>query len=151
MAQYCSFYLDDRAFGLDILSIQEIIRLPDITRVPDAPAFVAGLANLRGQIVVAVDLRILFGLPPAAASLQPVNIILSSDGEALSLVVDRAGDVLDFGEAAMVPPPGQPRGQASDLIMGVFMLKNELLHILDIQAIFTNRDISDPKPVSKAV
>ena len=137
MAQYCTFYLEDRIFGLDILLIQEIIRLQEITPVPNAPAFVAGLANLRGQIVVAVDLRLLFGLPPRGDR-ESINIILRSEGDAISLVADKAGDVVDFGEEPIIPPPGLRKESRADLILGVLKLKDTLLHVIDTEAIFKN-------------
>ncbi len=143
VAQYCTFYLGEQTYGLDILSIQEIVRLPDITPVPDTPAFVAGLMNLRGQIVVAVDLRKLFGLPPLPRSQAPINIILSSKEELLSLLADRAGDVVDFGAEAMVPPLSLQRGRTSDLIKGVYKLKDTLLNVLDTEAIFKDRNVMD--------
>lgn len=147
MAQYCTFHLEDRIFGLDILLIQEIIRLQDITPVPNAPAFVAGLANLRGQIVVAVDLRKLFGLPPLG-SRDSINIILRSEGDALSLVADRAGDVVDFGDEPIIPPPSLHRGGPADLIRGVLKLKDTLLHVIDTEAIFRTRNTLEAKQPS---
>ena len=143
MAQYCTFYLGEKTYGLDILSIQEIVRLPDITPVPQAPEFVAGLTNLRGQIVVAVDLRKLFGLPPLPRSQAPINIILSSKEELLSLLADRAGDVIDFGDEAMVPPLSLLKGPTSDLIQGVFKLKDTLMNVIDTEAIFKDRNVMD--------
>ncbi len=145
MAQYCTFYLDRRIFGLDILQIQEIIHIPEITPVPNSPFFVQGLANLRGQIVVTINLRNIFGLKPAPDSVNPVHIIVPFEGEALSLIADRAGDVQDFGEAPMVPPPKAFSGPGSELIKGIFELKDSLLHIIDPEPIFANRFASEPK------
>ncbi len=143
MTQYCTFYLGEKTYGLEILSIQEIIRIPDITPIPHSPFFVAGLANLRGQIVVAVDLRKLFGLPPLPKSQDPINIILSSDDEAISLLADKAGEVIDFGSEAMVQPPSLQRGPAPEMIKGVFKLKDALMNVIDVEAIFKNRNGAD--------
>jgi purine-binding chemotaxis protein CheW len=147
MAQFCTFYLGEKTYGLEILSIQEIIRIQDITPVPHSPSFVAGLANLRGQIVVAVDLRKLFGLPPLPRFREPINIILSSNEEAISLLADKAGEVIDCGSETMVPPPSLQKGPASDLIKGVFKLKHTLMNVIDIEAIFKNWNGMDPKEI----
>jgi purine-binding chemotaxis protein CheW len=151
MTQFCTFYLGEKIYGLEILSIQEIIRIPDITPVPHSPAFVAGLANLRGQIVVAVDLRKLFGLPPPPRFQEPINIILSSNEEAISLLADKAGEVIDFGNETMVPPPVLPRGPASELIKGVFKLKDALMNVIDVQAIFKTRNGMDPNEIQPSL
>ncbi|HKP98364.1 MAG TPA: chemotaxis protein CheW [Fibrobacteria bacterium] len=145
MTQFCTFYLGEKTYGLEILSIQEIVRHLEITPVPNSPPFVAGLANLRGQIVVAVDLRNLFGMPRLPRSQDSINIILSSEEESLSLLADRAGEVIDFGDEAMVPPLSHQVGQTSDLIKGVFKLKDTLLNVIDTESIFKSRNGLDAK------
>jgi purine-binding chemotaxis protein CheW len=147
MAQYCTFHLGGKIYGLEILAIQEIIRIQDITPVPHSPDFVAGLANLRGQIVVAVDLRTLFGLPPLPRFQESINIILSSSEEAISLVADKAGEVIDFGTETMVPPPSLQNGPAPDLVKGVFKLKDTLMNVIDIEAIFKTRNGMEHKEI----
>ena len=151
MTQFCTFYLGEKTYGLEILSIQEIVRNLEITPVPHSPPFVAGLANLRGQIVVAVDLRNLFGMPRAARPRDSINIILSSEEESLSLLADRAGEVIDFGNEEMVPPMSQQRDKTTDLVKGVFKLKDTLLNIIDTDAIFKNRNILDAKAIQQSL
>lgn len=143
MTQFCTFHLGEKIYGLEILSIQEIVRHLEITPVPQSPPFVAGLANLRGRIVVAVDLRNLFGMPRLPRPQESISIILSSEEESLSLLADRAGEVIDFGEEAMVPPLSQQRDQTAGLVKGVFKLKDALLNVIDTDAIFKNRFVLD--------
>ena len=100
---------------------------------------------------MAVNLRKLFDLPPPPPSLEPVNIILFSNGEAMSLMADRAGDVHDFGKEAMVPPPTLRKGPETRLIKGVFKLKDSLLHVIDAEAIFEFRNATDPIHLSQAI
>src|SRR4051794_28626709 len=93
--QYCTFFLDEHYFGIDVLKVQEIIRFQQMTRVPLAPPAVRGLINLRGQIVMGIDLRRRLGLQGAAAEATPVNIVVRTDDGAVSLLVDEIGDVVE--------------------------------------------------------
>lgn len=134
MAQYCSFHLGDRFYGLPIVGIQEILRRLEVTPVPTAPAYVVGLINLRGRIAMVVDLRRRLGLPPPPAGLDPVHIVADLDGEAVSFMADRAGDVFDLDPAALEPCPGPADAEASP-VLGVFALECGLMHILDAGAL----------------
>jgi purine-binding chemotaxis protein CheW len=125
--QYCTFFLDGHYFGIDVLKVQEVIRHQEMTRVPLAPPVVRGLINLRGQIVVAVDLRRRLGLTDRPASQLPVNVVVSTDEGAISLLVDEIGDVLTVPAAAFERPPETLRGKTRDLIRGVYKLDRRLL------------------------
>lgn len=131
MAQYCSFHLDGRIYGMDILGIQEILRHQEITPVPNAPAYVEGLINLRGQIAVVLNLRKRLGMSPAHDVGKAIHIIAEIDGEAVSLLADAAGDVYALDPAALAPCPGQMANGEVNLVQGVFQLESGLMHILD--------------------
>jgi purine-binding chemotaxis protein CheW len=135
MAQYSSFHLGDGIYGIDILGIQEILRHLEVTPVPNAPAFVDGLINLRGQIAVVVNLRKRLGMPPARPDNHPIHIIADVDGEVISLLADRAGDVFEFDPQALAPCPGQAGSGDSALVQGVFQLESGLLHVLDARTL----------------
>lgn len=131
--QYCTFFLDDLFFGVDVLKVQEVIRYQTMTRVPLASHVVSGLINLRGQIVTAVDLRRRLGLPDRAADHLPMNVVVRTDDGAVSFLVDEIGDVLDVDDAAFERPPETMTGPARDLIRGVYKLSDRLLLILDTE------------------
>lgn len=131
--QLCTFHLGSMFFGIDVLNVQEVLRFQQMTRVPLAPAVIRGLINLRGQIVAAVDLRERLGLPPRAAELDPMNVIVRSEDGAISLLVDDIGDVLEIDAAGMERPPETVRGTARELIQGVYQLKDRLLLVLDTE------------------
>jgi purine-binding chemotaxis protein CheW len=127
----CSFYLDRHQFGLDVASVQEVIRHQDVTRLPLAA--LRGVINLRGRIVPAVDLRRCLGLEAAPGGFDPVNIIVRSAGAAVvSLLVDRIGDVVEATESALERTPETLRGTARELIQGVYTVQGGLLLVLDI-------------------
>ncbi len=129
--QYCTFYLGEQCFGLDVLRVQEIVRPQAITRVPLAPPMVRGLINLRGQIVTAIDLRRRLDLPERAEGCEPVNVVVQTDDGAVSLLVDEIGDVLEVTEEQFERPPETLQGPARDLIQGAYKLPDRLLVILD--------------------
>lgn len=129
--QFCTFFIDQTFLGLDVLKVQEVIRFQEMTRVPLAPPEVRGLINLRGQIVTAIDLRRRLQIPERATSQQPVNVVVSTDDGAVSLLVDEIGDVVEVPEDVFERPPDTLTGSARDLIRGAYKLKDRLLLILD--------------------
>ena len=135
--QFCTFHLGGHAFGIDVLEVQEVIRHQEMTRVPLAPPAVRGLINLRGQIVTAIDLRRRLELPDRPADRLPVNVVVSTDDGAVSLLVDEIGDVLRVPEKAFDRLPDTLRGPARDLIRGAYKLDDGLLLILDTRRAVT--------------
>jgi purine-binding chemotaxis protein CheW len=140
-SQLCTFYVDDMFFGVDVRKVQEVLRHQPICRVPLAPPVVAGLINLRGQIVVALDLRKRLGLPPNPAGDPAMNVVLSDEGGAVSLQVDSIDDVVSVDAADFEPRPETVRGEVRDLIEGVYKLGGRLLLLLDTERA-TNLNIS---------
>ena len=132
-SQFCTFYLDKLLFGVELRSVQEVIRSLDMTQVPLAPKVVSGLINLRGQIVTAVDLRRQLELKPRPAGMLAMNVVVRSDDGSVSLLVDEIGDVVEVEETTFEPPPETLRGSARTMILGVHKLDDRLLHVLDIQ------------------
>src|SRR6476646_9033154 len=116
--QFCTFYLDDPLFGLDVLCVQEVVRPHSMTRVPLAHPVVRGLINLRGQIVTALDLRRRLDLPDRPADRWPVNVVVRTDDGAVSLLVDEIGDVLTVPESLFERPPQPLDGAARELVLG---------------------------------
>lgn len=129
--QYATFTVAGLAFGVDATRVQEVIRYQEMTPVPLAPPTVAGLINLRGEIVTAIDLRGRLGLPERDDARLPMNVVLTTDGGAVSLLVDEIGDVLDVDGDTFEAPPETLRGAARDLIVGAHKLDGRLLLLLD--------------------
>jgi purine-binding chemotaxis protein CheW len=129
--QFCTFRLDGFLFGIEVLDVQEVLRYQEMTRVPRAPETIAGLINLRGEIVTAVDLRrrLALGLRPTEE--LPMNVIVRTEGGAVSFLVDSIGDLVDVDEERFETPPETLSGPARGLIRGAYKLENELLLMLD--------------------
>ena len=133
MRRLCTFYLDEMLFGIDVDAVQEVLRFQTMTPVPLAPRVVAGLINLRGQIVTALDLRRRLELPERPPELLPANVVLRSNAVGASLLVDAIGEVVEVDDAAFEPPPETTRGVARELILGAYKLPTRLLLLLDLK------------------
>jgi len=130
--QFTTFHVEDLFFGIDVLKVQEVMRHQGMTRVPLAPPVIKGLINLRGQIVTAIDMRCRLGLPPRDLGSQLMNIVVRYGDEAISLLVDDIGDVLQVGADKFERRPDNLDPRIRDLIPGVYKLSSRLLLVLDI-------------------
>jgi len=129
-----TFTVDGRFLGIDVTSVREVLRPQEMTRVPLAPPRIAGLINLRGEIVTAIDLRVALGRPQEGQSGGPMNVVVMTEHGPVSMLVDAVGDVLEVDEEAFEPPPSTLRGSARDLILGAYKLDGRLLLELDVDA-----------------
>ena len=130
-SQFCTFYLDKLLFGVELKTVQEVIRSLEVTQVPLAPQVVSGLINLRGQIVTAVDLRHRLELPPRPAGVPAMNVVVRSEDGAVSLLVDEIGDVVEVDDSTFERPPETLRGAVRLIITGVHKLNDRLMLVLD--------------------
>jgi purine-binding chemotaxis protein CheW len=131
--QFATFYLDRLLFGVEVNKVQEVIRYQEMTHVPLAPSIVTGLINLRGQIVTALDLRRRLELAERASDRLPMNVVVRAGEEAVSLLVDEIGDVLEVADESFESPPETLKGVARELIRGTYKLKDRLLLVLDTE------------------
>ncbi len=130
-AQYCTFWVDGLFFGVAVSEVQEVLRYQPLTAVPSAPEAVQGLINLRGQIVTALDLRCRLGLPARDEGVLPMNVIVRSRGEVVSLLVDDIGDVIDTAGLELEPVPANVPLIVQDVVAGVLPLPDSILLVLD--------------------
>jgi len=127
-----TFRVDGLLFGVDVGRVQEVLRYQPMTPVPLARPAVAGLINLRGQVMTAVDLRRQLGFPGRAAGEKPLNVVVRTGEEAVSLLVDSIGDVVDADPDLFEAPPETLSGPARELITGAYKLAGQLLLTLDV-------------------
>jgi purine-binding chemotaxis protein CheW len=131
--QFCTFFLKDQFFGVPVQQVQEVIRYQEMTRVPLVPPVIRGLINLRGQIVMAIDLRRRFAMVDRPDSELPMNVVVRTDDGAVSFLVDEIGDVLEVEEQTFERPPETLQGPAQDLVRGVYKLADRLMLVLDTE------------------
>ena len=136
--QLCTFRLADLYCGLDVLSVQEILKGRELTRIPLAPDSIEGLLNLRGQILTALDLREILALPPRPADLAAMFMIVREGDSRLALLVDSVGDVLAVDESTFEPPPDTLPEGTRTFFHGVHKLPKQLLHLLNPAEVFTS-------------
>ncbi|HTQ95700.1 MAG TPA: chemotaxis protein CheW, partial [Candidatus Acidoferrum sp.] len=116
-----------------------VIRYQEMTCVPLVPAVIRGLINLRGQIVVAFDLRRRLGYPDRPEDQKPMNVVVRADGETVSFLVDEIGDVIEVTEDCAEQPPETLRTEMKELLHSVYKLQDQLLLVLD-----TERTVNTP-------
>ncbi len=130
--QFTTFVLDGHLFGVEVETVQEVIRYQEMTRVPLATGSVGGLINLRGQVITALDLRRRLGMPDRPAGTLPMNVVVRTEEGVVSLLVDQIGDVIETDTNQFEVPPDTVSMQARDLIRGAFKLDTQLLLALDV-------------------
>ncbi|HZP16885.1 MAG TPA: chemotaxis protein CheW [Terriglobales bacterium] len=140
LQQFCTFFLQDQFFGVPVQQVQEVIRYQEMTRVPLVQASIRGLINLRGQIVMAIDLRRRFGLEDRPDSQLPMNVVVRTDDGAVSFLVDEIGDVLEMDEEKFERPPETLQGAARELVRGVYKLDERLMLVLDTERAVSGGD-----------
>ena len=131
----CTFSLGDALFGLEVHRVQEVLRPREATRVPLARSNIRGLINLRGQIVMAIDLRLCLGLESVSIDHPSMNLVLRTDDGPVSFLVDRAYDVVDVDVSTFEPPPANLAGPRRELIRGTYLYGGRLIHVLDADAV----------------
>ena len=129
--RFTTFYVDGMLFGVEVMKVQEVLRSQANTRVPLAPEVVSGLINLRGQIVTSIDMRRRLNLPLRTSETVPMNIVVRSGEEAVNLLVDEIGDVLQVEAARFERKLHNIDPAVRDLIVGVYKLDERLLLVLD--------------------
>lgn len=144
--QFCSFYLKDQFLGVPVQQVQEVIRYQEMTRVPLVPPVIRGLINLRGQIVMAIDLRRRFGMEDRSAAELPMNVVVRTEDGPVSFLVDEIGEVLEVDESTFERPPETMRNRR-ELVRGVYKLEHRLLMVLDIERAMAAGATEEPSHV----
>ena len=143
--QFSTFTVGDFFWGIDVLRVQEVLHFQRMTPIPLAPAVIEGLINLRGHIVTAVDLRRRLRLPPRPEGRSPMNVVVRTEGGAVSLLVDEIGDVLDVDGELWESPPENLDPAIRGLIRAVYKLSDRLLLILDAERTVDVLCTSEPR------
>jgi purine-binding chemotaxis protein CheW len=139
--QLVSFHVGGEEFGLDILRVQEIIRVQHLTRVPNAPASINGVMNLRGKIIPVVALRRHFGLETVPADKQTRIVVVEVKGTVLGFIVDSVSEVLRISASTVEPPPHLGKIE-QEYVSGVGKIDDRLLILLDVDRLINDDDLA---------
>ncbi len=139
--QFVTFRLGEEQFGVPIGAVQEIVRLPEVTPVPEAPWFVEGVINLRGRIIPVIDLGRRLRLPDRPRTRKTRILIVEMDRRQVGLIVDAASEVLRLPPNAVEPPPPMISGIGVEYITGVGKLGDHLLVLLDLGRVLHPDDL----------
>jgi purine-binding chemotaxis protein CheW len=150
--QLVGFVIGEELFGVDILSVQEIIRNATITAIPDAPDFLEGVINLRGRIVPVIDLRKRLKLvDPERLITDPWIVILTVEERITGFIVDRVTKVLNVPKESIKPPPEiVVAGLKSQYIQGVCKMEQRLLILLNFSRILLAEEIRKLKAMKRS-
>ncbi len=133
--QLVSFKLDEIEYGIDILSVHEILRIPEITRLPNTPEYIKGVINLRGNVIPVVDIRLRFGMQQVALT-ELSRIIVVEIGEKLvGLLVDNVHQVIRLSRSRIDEPHDLIEGISTEFISGIGRLQDRLIVILRLDNI----------------
>lgn len=130
--QFLTFRLNGQDYGMPILKVQEIKGWDKITPIPNSPAYIKGVLNLRGVIVPVIDLRLRFGLPEAERDAFTVVIVANVKGRLAGIVVDAVSDVINFSSEQLCDAPEYEGQQNREFIKGLAQVDGKLLVLLDI-------------------
>jgi purine-binding chemotaxis protein CheW len=135
VTEYVTVLLDGQLFGLPIARVQDVFTPELLTRVPLSGPEIAGILNLRGRIVTAVDLRCRLGLPPREQSQRPMAVGIEWRGESYGLLVDAVGEVIKLGDSGREPNPVNLDAKFAHVSAGVHRLDAQLMVVLDVERV----------------
>lgn len=139
-AHIVGFQVGRETYGVPITSLHEIVRVPEITAVPDAPSYVEGVINLRGKIVSVVDLRKRFGRPAPDVHRRNRILVVEHRGRLSGMIVDSASEVLKIPESEIEPAPSMMLESGLECITGLGKYHGRLIILLDVNKLLESRE-----------
>lgn len=140
--QLVIFNLGQEDYGLDISSVEGIIKVQEITKMPKAPAVVEGVTNLRGAVVPVIDLRKRFGLPASTLSKDSRIVIIHTNHTKVGMMVDGVSEVLRIPEETIEQTPPIISTDETSFIMGIAKLDDRLITLLDVDKVLTISEVT---------
>ncbi|MES9845135.1 MAG: chemotaxis protein CheW [Candidatus Sedimenticola sp. PURPLELP] len=138
--QLVTFSLAEERYGLNVMQVQEVLRVGEITPVPGSPSYVLGIINLRGNVVTVIDARSHFGLPGAEIGPASRILIIESERQVVGMLVDRVAEVVELALEDIAPAPNLGNAESSRYIQGVATLEGGLLVVVDLNNLLTEEE-----------
>jgi len=134
--KYLTFFLGREEYGIQILTVREIIGLIPVTTVPRTPAFMRGIINLRGKVIPVVDLRSKFDMASVEDTEETCIIVVQTGGLQLGMVVDKVSEVLDIPNREVVEAPSLGNEIDTEFILGIGKCEGRVTLLLNLETIF---------------
>jgi purine-binding chemotaxis protein CheW len=136
LLEYVTVSIDEHLFGLPISTVQDVFVPDRLTQVPLSQPEIAGVLNLRGRIVTAIDMRRRLGLPPRRDEVAMIAVGIELRGESYGLLVDAVGEVMKLAKDACEAKPINLDARLADVTAGIYRLDGQLLVVLDVERVF---------------
>ena len=144
--KFLTFKLAREEYGLEILKVQEIIGMMDITRVPGTPEFIRGIVNLRGKIIPVVDLRLKFAMKREEYTPRTCIIVVQlapgKQRTTIGIIVDDVSEVMDIDKEQLEGPPAWEKGVETDFILGIGKVEEKVVMLLDIDRVLSGGEFT---------
>jgi purine-binding chemotaxis protein CheW len=142
--QWVTYQLEDETYGINVMQVQEVLRITEIAPVPGAPSYVLGIINLRGNVVTVIDTRSRFGLMPKESNDDQSRIIIVEvNGNVIGMLVDSVAEVVYLHQSEIDSVPMVNNDESSRFIQGVCSREDQLLILVDANKFLTEEEVSD--------
>ena len=146
-AQYVIFSLNGQDFGINVLNIREILEAQSLTKIPESPTYVMGVIDLRDKIIPVIDLVKRFKLGNGQSKQRNKNIIIAADDTLLGLSVEEVREIIRINTTEISEIPEITENIQKKYIEGIARLDNSLLVLLDVDCIFSSRDLQELRDI----
>ncbi len=140
VTQWVTFFLDNEKYGINVMQVQEVLRMTEIAPVPGAPDYVLGIINLRGNVVTVIDTRKRFGLPEQEADDATRIVIIEAENQVVGIVVDSVAEVVDLRASDIETAPNVGNDESSKYIQGVTSRGEQLLILVDVNKLLSEEE-----------
>jgi purine-binding chemotaxis protein CheW len=140
LIQFVTFILMDETYGINVMQVQEVLRVTEIAPVPGAPDYVLGIINLRGNVVTVIDTRTRFGLPSTEMDDASRIIVIESEKQVVGILVDAVAEVVELSESDIDVAPNVGTEESSRYIQGVATREDGLLILVDLNKLLTDEE-----------
>jgi purine-binding chemotaxis protein CheW len=138
--RWVTFKLENEKYGINVMQVQEVLRVTEIAPVPGAPDYVLGIINLRGNVVTVIDTRKRFGLMPVEMDDSTRIVIIETEEQVVGILVDSVAEVVDLRPSEMETAPNVGTEESAKFIQGVASHDNELLILVDLNKLLTDEE-----------
>ncbi len=141
--QCVTFRLDDETYGINVMLVQEVLRITEIAPVPGAPSYVIGIINLRGNVVTVIDTRMRFGLSTKEMDDATRIVIIETEAQTVGIIVDSVAEVVDIYAEEIETAPNVGNDETARYIEGVVSRDDVLLILIDLNKLLSEDEWAD--------